>query len=186
MARTVDVFIDDEQLTTLPFPDMGYGTAEVKNGGFSKMLRNTKKAWDLGVDYVDPRSFTSSTMPQRFFEGIDGNNEMDYHRPGVFRTEKDFLVWLLRNNVTVCDLGAGTTAVLYKGHLMKRASGPCWTLAHRHSGETADLDRGREFQANGMGAKSASAAVTRPQTPSQEKEKEAGGREERPKPTQGK
>ena len=34
---------------------------------------------------------------------------------GQFVAERDFLVWLLGNNVSVCDLGARTSALLYKG-----------------------------------------------------------------------
>lgn len=43
---------------------------------------------------------------------------------GTFVTEKDFLVWLLYNNVTVCDLD-GTDAYLYKGKSIARPTLPC-------------------------------------------------------------
>ena len=32
-----------------------------------------------------------------------------------FVAERDFLVWLLLNNVTICDLGAASRTLLYKG-----------------------------------------------------------------------
>ena len=45
--------------------------------------------------------------------------------PNVFVAERDFLLWLLWNNVTVCDLGAQSTAILYKGVKTQRGSSPC-------------------------------------------------------------
>ena len=44
---------------------------------------------------------------------------------GQFVAERDFLVWLLGNNVSVCDLGARTSALLYKGVRYARPSLPC-------------------------------------------------------------
>ena len=44
---------------------------------------------------------------------------------GAFVAERDFLVWLLQHNVSVCDLGAGTTALRYKGERHERPSMPC-------------------------------------------------------------
>jgi hypothetical protein len=38
---------------------------------------------------------------------------------------KDFLAWNIRNDVSVCDLGADTSAVLFKGEEMSRKSMPC-------------------------------------------------------------
>ena len=43
----------------------------------------------------------------------------------TFVAERDFLIWLLHRNVTVCDLGAGTSELLYKGVPTPRPSLPC-------------------------------------------------------------
>ena len=48
---------------------------------------------------------------------------------GAFVAERDFLVWLLAHNVSVCDMGAGTVALLYKGERHLRPSLPCATLS---------------------------------------------------------
>lgn len=44
---------------------------------------------------------------------------------GTFVAERDFLVWMLYNNVSICDLGAETTGLLYKGEKHQRLSLPC-------------------------------------------------------------
>lgn len=128
------------KVTTLPFPDItgDRGLRGVKktrkrpsmSSAFSKMLTNTREAWDAGVEFFDPLSNSNSGPIKRLLPGLDGNHEHDYHRSGVFRTEKDFLTWLIRSNITVCDLGAGTTSVLYKGRKVVRESAPCLVLRH--------------------------------------------------------
>ena len=39
---------------------------------------------------------------------------------GVFVAERDFLIWLLLHNVTVCDLGGDITSMLFKGEVALR------------------------------------------------------------------
>ena len=51
----------------------------------------------------------------------------DYDK-GRFITEKDFLQLLVASGITVCDLGAGTASVLYKGERHLRPSMGCRTL----------------------------------------------------------
>ena len=48
--------------------------------------------------------------------------------PHTFVAERDFLLWLLWHNATVCDLGARTTRILYKGATAPRPSVPCAVL----------------------------------------------------------
>ena len=40
---------------------------------------------------------------------------------GGFVAERDFLIWLLLHNVTVCDLGGGITSMLFKGAVAQRS-----------------------------------------------------------------
>ena len=53
---------------------------------------------------------------------------------GVFVAERDFLIWYLWHNITVCDLGARTTAILYKGSRAPRPSVACPTLSRGTTG----------------------------------------------------
>ena len=42
---------------------------------------------------------------------------------GAFTSEKDFFGWLISShNLTICDVGAGTEQMLYKGQLLPRPS----------------------------------------------------------------
>ena len=57
---------------------------------------------------------------------VGGSRGSDLDRTsGLFVAERDFLRWLLYSNVSVCDLGAGTTTLLYKGVRAPRPSLPC-------------------------------------------------------------
>lgn len=47
------------------------------------------------------------------------------YRSGTFASEMSFLVWMIANNITLCDVGAGTTRVLWKGRSKGRASNSC-------------------------------------------------------------
>lgn len=47
------------------------------------------------------------------------------YKPGRFSSESSFVAWLNINNVTVCDLGAGTTAVVYENTHFPRPSTRC-------------------------------------------------------------
>jgi len=60
----------------------------------------------------------------------------------TFVAERDFLIWLLHRNVTVCDLGAGTSELLYKGVPTPRPSLPCPAPA-RVPEQRTPLDRPR-------------------------------------------
>ena len=52
------------------------------------------------------------------------SSEID-RAPKAFVAERDFLLWLLWHNVSVCDLGAGSDAILYKGARAPRPSMGC-------------------------------------------------------------
>lgn len=55
-----------------------------------------------------------------------------------FVAERDFLVWLLLNNVTICDLGAASRTLLYKGTRSPRPSRPCPSETDVHGGSSGD------------------------------------------------
>ena len=95
----------------LPFPqlDPNLGT------GPDAMRKNLDAAVEHGLAYVRPRDH-----PMAFGNMANAGDK----RPGAFVTEKDFLVWLLYKNLTVCDLD-GTQDYLYKGRLLPRATRPC-------------------------------------------------------------
>jgi len=105
------------KVTTLPFPDMG-----IKAKIFADMVTNAQAAWDQGIDFLDPQASDIHLL-----KGVEASKK-DY-RHGKFMTEKDFLSWMIMHNVTVCDLGAGTTQVAFKGVTTSRPSFPCKDLS---------------------------------------------------------
>ena len=112
------------KLITLPYPDFGLNPNRTAAGVVSTL----RAASDAGWDCFDPQATDAlSAPPPNMSVGIVGSlsrPSIDY-MPGLFVTEKDFLVWLLMNNVSVCDLGAGTTSILYKGMYFDRPSRDC-------------------------------------------------------------
>lgn len=99
------------KIGTLPYIDMHAASDSSKVADYVDMIYNMKLARESGLEYVDP--LHPSFRNVSFLRGVNSNRK-DY-AAGEFVTEKDFLVWMISNNVTVCDLGAETTAVLYKG-----------------------------------------------------------------------
>ena len=79
------------------------------------MAANLDAAVASGMTYVD-----ASTARFDFGAMAEGGDK----EVGRFVTEKDFLVWLLHNNVTICDLDGGET-YLYKGRSIRRPTRPC-------------------------------------------------------------
>jgi hypothetical protein len=96
---------------TLPYIDMHANLNSTKVASYADMVENMRLARENGLEYVDPVSPSFKSLG--FRRGVQANPN-DY-KSGLFTTEKDFLVWMIMKNVTVCDLGAETTAVLYKG-----------------------------------------------------------------------
>lgn len=99
------------KIGTLPYINMHAALDLSKPANYLDMIDNMKLARESGLEYVDP--LHPSFKKMSFLRGANANR-IDY-AAGEFVTEKDFLVWMILNNVTVCDLGAETTAVLYKG-----------------------------------------------------------------------
>ena len=107
------------KLGTLPYVDMGshkYPAASVQ-----RMIENLKKAREADVMLVNPQN--KSTLHPTIVQGpLSSPHDMS----GSFVTEKDFLGWMINNHgIVICDLGAETTKILYKGRLMQRPSQPC-------------------------------------------------------------
>ena len=75
------------------------------------MINNMELARERGFTYVNPLSPEFKNLT--FRRGVQSSSKYDYSQD--FRSEKDFLVWMILNNVTVCDLAAETTSILYKG-----------------------------------------------------------------------
>ena len=118
------------KIGALPYLDMGQGTATIEDGGYKKMIDNLEKAQSLDIDYIDPLALPNVVLRR----GIQSHPH-DY-TTGSFITEKDFLTWMLKFNITCCDLGAGTMSVLYKGVEVRRKSQKC--KKHLESGAPLD------------------------------------------------
>jgi hypothetical protein len=114
---------------TLPYFDAGRGSAPVPGGGYQRVVDNLRAARASGMDRVDPLAsppFVVRGQPVVLLKGPHANpHDFDWRR---FVTEKDFLGLLVGSNVTVCDLGAGTAEVRYKGVVVPRPSLPCRAL----------------------------------------------------------
>jgi len=111
---------------TLPYFDVGRGSAPVPGGGYQRVVDNMKAARTFGFDRVDPLASPPLLLHGKPLVLLRGphSNPHDYDR-NRFITEKDFLGLMVASNVTVCDLGAGTSAVRFKGVLIARPSLPC-------------------------------------------------------------
>jgi hypothetical protein len=94
------------------------GTAPKRlTGARIAMLSNLREASRRGLAWVDPLAIMADDAPYNFTGMVTcgapaGKCAGGLH--GVFNTERDMLQWLLLHNVTICDVGAGTTAVLHK------------------------------------------------------------------------
>jgi len=103
------------KLGTLPFINMGKGT-----GSYNREIENMQEARKQGI-----KSWHKGSTA-RLSAGYLSNTADN--KPNGFNTEKDFVGWLIKNDITVCDLGAGTDAVRYKGGYVKRRSLGCKKL----------------------------------------------------------
>ncbi|KAG8462642.1 hypothetical protein KFE25_004618 [Diacronema lutheri] len=75
---------------------------------------NLRAALAAGLEWVDPLAPTPRPPLRHAMSG-----PKDFAN-GLFVTEKDFVDWLLRANVSLCDLGAETRGVLTKNGRWKR------------------------------------------------------------------
>ena len=101
------------KIGTLPYIDMHAPPEVPKASTYNDMINNMMLAQKNDLNYVDP--LRPEFKKLTFRRGVHCSKH-DYTR-GDFRSEKDFLVWMILSNVTVCDLAAETTATLYKGLL---------------------------------------------------------------------
>ena len=82
------------------------------------MIENLYIARDQGFDFVDPTRLTGHAL-------LKGVHASQYDYRNSFVSEKDFLGWLILKNITACDFGADSYAVLFKGETMCRPSMTC-------------------------------------------------------------
>ena len=81
------------------------------------MISNVRAAASAGWDVLDPLS-PSKGQPQLTHLRA---GRFDYVH-GIFVSEKDFAGWMLAHNIVLCDLGAGTHELLWKGERRLRQS----------------------------------------------------------------
>jgi len=87
------------------------------------MLANLRAARAAGWEWIDPLRPVGAQPNVTAMVVCGGESGRCVgRRDGVFVTERDFVQWLLVHNVTVCDLGASTQAVLHKGRAVRRAA----------------------------------------------------------------
>lgn len=71
-----------------------------------------------GWDYVPPEAGTLEGLSRR--RGLLAAHSDS--AVGMFASEAGFPIWLLANNVTVCDVGVGIKSILFKGRALSRQS----------------------------------------------------------------
>ncbi|GAB5358160.1 hypothetical protein AAMO2058_000435000 [Amorphochlora amoebiformis] len=104
------------KIGTMFFPNV-IGSAS-SFGSIDEMRENIRVLFCTGVDYVDPLLPGSPPMVDTHMtRGCDCNLD------GYFlASEKDFVVWMIYHNVTMCDVGAGTHSLISKGKYWRRKS----------------------------------------------------------------
>lgn len=90
---------------------------------FSAATPTAVRAFARTPSTVTASSLPSAVPPITLAAGVR-SSAVD-RMPNVFVAERDFLIWLLWHNVTVCDLGGGGERILYKGVVSARPSVPC-------------------------------------------------------------
>ncbi|KAJ1620297.1 hypothetical protein T492DRAFT_1079012 [Pavlovales sp. CCMP2436] len=113
-------------------PDMGskrkvmykaYHTPKGLPLAHSGMVENLRAARAAGWEWIDPlasRPGAPNVTAMVRCAGVGHRKPCGGAVDGQFITERDFVWWALLNNVSVCDLGAETAAVLHKGRLVAR------------------------------------------------------------------
>jgi hypothetical protein len=101
-------------------PD-GFPTGSLTPHG--TMVEHMKAAMRSGLEYVDPLSVYHKSQNFTVKKGTMANDD-DYVN-GVFKSEKDFLSWMIMNNITACTFGAGVQSFLYKGTHHGLRTSPC-------------------------------------------------------------
>ncbi|KAJ1616432.1 hypothetical protein T492DRAFT_1106777, partial [Pavlovales sp. CCMP2436] len=121
-----------QKITVMNVPDMHVGGEPHPARGSRELAHNA--AWQVanlraalvaGHRWVDP--LASSPGPSQTFRAPESSPPLRHaqsgpkdYQNGLFVTEKDFLDWVLRANISICDLGAETRSVLTKTLQWKR------------------------------------------------------------------
>ena len=126
------------KVAMLPFPRLTTSRLDMHAADpRGHTLGHIRAAIDAHVDTIAPYRTVAATAelaavpalpPQiaREMKLIPGLRSSALDRsPEAFVAERDFLLWLLWHKVSVCDLGAGSDAILYKGMQARRPSMRC-------------------------------------------------------------
>lgn len=100
------------KLITLPFPCY----SDCNNVTVSNMLLNLERAVRDGWDFIDP---AINNPMQPLITSGDDNKKKDRVDYCMCSCEKDFLVWMIANNITMGEFFKNYTSVVWKGHVFK-------------------------------------------------------------------
>eukprot|EP00965_Chrysotila_dentata_P024700 818591-Pleurochrysis_carterae.AAC.2 len=104
-----------QKIGTLPFPQL----LQRGDGGQADMSANLAVAVRIEKwRHVNPLDQSVARVPF-VFGALAGRFD---RANGRFVTEKDFLVWLLACNVTICDIGLETSQYFFQGQWHERRS----------------------------------------------------------------
>lgn len=107
----------------------GDGRQPAASSSYQNAVESMRLALESGIQFVDPLDPGFKKGPWEVVKGpIQGLRDQ---KRGVFVTESHFVVWMVLHNITVCDMGAGTSYALYKGALHPRPSLPCRPVGQR-------------------------------------------------------
>lgn len=114
------------KVAMVPFPHVGsVASAVAKADPRTATLAHIRAALAAGHEVVSPAATHDAAATLRPVPAHGLRASALDRVGGAFIAERDFLVHLLERNVTVCDLGAGTVALLYKGERHARPSFGC-------------------------------------------------------------
>ena len=127
------------KVAMLPYPRLARSRHDALSADpRSQTLTHIRTLLDARVDGIEPYDLRAVGIV-RAAAAANGSpsvtlahglrsSELD-RSANVFIAERDFLLWMLWHNVTVCDLGAGSNAILYKGVTTPRPSVHCPAMA---------------------------------------------------------
>ncbi|GAB5358155.1 hypothetical protein AAMO2058_000434700 [Amorphochlora amoebiformis] len=110
-----------------------------------EMMESLRQLFCKHIHYVDPITPGSPPMVPSFM-----SKRCTCHLAGYFRSsERDFPLWMIYNNVTLCDIGGGTNTYLHGGKEWSRKSyDACITNVTYRSAECEDFDETQKVGAN--------------------------------------
>ncbi|KAL1523231.1 hypothetical protein AB1Y20_018182 [Prymnesium parvum] len=115
------------KVAMLPFPMLA--GVKASRSPRETTIENLRAVLEVVGRWIDP---THTASGLRVVPGLRAGS-ID-REIGVFVAERDFLIWVLSNNISLCDLGADTTALLYKGEKHPRQSLSCPSEKPDHRG----------------------------------------------------